>query len=159
MEQDRELHEQIAREAQRIAESELEPFAQAVDEGEREVGVAALAELGLVAPDLPASVGGADADPLARTIVLEVLAASCASTALAVGIQGLAARLAHRAGDAALARRFALAEETVALAFSEGRSGEDDELATTFEGGRLAGTKNVLGPSSAKMLLVLVGPL
>ncbi|MEZ0230931.1 MAG: acyl-CoA dehydrogenase family protein, partial [Planctomycetota bacterium] len=151
-----ELHEQIAREAKRIAESELEPFAQAVDEGAHAVSIGALAELGLVAPDLPASVGGADADPVARAIVLEVLAGSCASTALSVAIQGLAARLAHRAGDAALARRFALAETTVALAFSEGRSGEDVALETTFTlrgaefaTGRLRGTKNVLGPATA----------
>lgn len=152
-----EVHEQIAREARRFAESELEPFAQAVDEGERAVGIAALAELGLVAPDLPADVGGADADSLARAIVIEALAASCASTALAVAIQGLAARLAHRAGDETLARRFALAETTVALAFSEGRSGEDDALAATGERGRLRGTKNVLGPANAGTLLVLAG--
>lgn len=150
-----ELHEQIAREAARIAENELEPRAAEVDEGKAEVALAPLAELGLVAPDLPADVGGADADPVARSIVLEVLAGTCASTALAVGIQGLAAHAAFRRGERDLARRFALAEETVALAFSEGRGGEDSELVTVLEAGRVRGTKNVLGPARAGTLLVL----
>ncbi len=150
-----ELHEQIAREAKRFAESEVEPFAAEVDEGKREVSLARLAEQGLVAPDLPARVGGADSDPFAAGLVLEALAEACASTALALGIQGLAARAAFAANDEALARRFALAEETVALAFSEGESGEDVALATTFERGRVRGAKNVLGARGASVLLVL----
>jgi acyl-CoA dehydrogenase len=150
-----ELHEQIAREAARIAENELEPRAAEVDEGAAKVAVAPLAELGLVAPDLPSDLGGADADPVARSIVLEVLSGTCASTGLAVGIQGLAAHAAFRHGNADLVRRFALAEETVALAFSEGRGGEDSEIVTVVEGGRVRGAKNVLGPARAGALLVL----
>jgi alkylation response protein AidB-like acyl-CoA dehydrogenase len=151
-----ELHEQIAREARRHAEAELEPLAAAIDAGERAVPLTGLADLGLLAPDLPADVGGAGADPLARELVIEALARSCASTALAAAIQGLAARLARRAGDPSLAARLAALEERAALAFSEGPSGEDSlEGAAVFENGRVRGAKNVLGPAVVERLLVL----
>ena len=150
-----ELHEQIAREATRFAESELEPHAAAIDAGERAPDLRALGQQGLIAPDLPVEAGGSGADALARTLVLEALARSCASSALAAGIQGLAARLAFQAGDVERARRLAAGEETVALALSERATGDDDldAIEARFENGTLSGEKNALGPRKPDAIL------
>src|SRR5438105_2721875 len=90
-----ELHEQIAREAARFAESELDPRAAEVDEGKRPVELGALAAQGLIAPDLPAEAGGGPA-----LLFLEPAALSVSSEPPRVGLRGLPARTVRLRGEA-----------------------------------------------------------
>ncbi|WP_354701582.1 Acyl-CoA dehydrogenase [Paraconexibacter sp. AEG42_29] len=134
--------------ARRVATDRVAPFAAEWDREHtfpREL-FTELGQLGLLAVDLPAALGGAEAGALAQALVLEELARADAGVGTSLVVHyAVTAILAANCSDEQRARWFpALADgsQLCAFALTEADAGSDTgAIRTRASGGRITGTK------------------
>jgi alkylation response protein AidB-like acyl-CoA dehydrogenase len=131
----------VAKTARDYAERVIRPVAAALDREERFPVkiVQGLAELGLLGVNVPASLGGAEAGPVAYSLAMTEIARVCASTAVIMAVTNMVAEVISRFGsDSQRARhvpRLTSGEHvTGAFALSEPEAGSDPgSMRTTAE--------------------------
>jgi alkylation response protein AidB-like acyl-CoA dehydrogenase len=96
-----ETEQLIQRTARDYAEKKLIPAAAEIDEKSRFplAEVRGLAELGLLGVNVPASLGGAEAGPVAYAIAMMEIARGCASTAVTMAVTNMVAEIINRFGS------------------------------------------------------------
>ncbi|MET0594259.1 MAG: acyl-CoA dehydrogenase family protein [Polyangiaceae bacterium] len=96
-----ETEQLIQRTARDYAERKLLPVAAAIDEESRFPlsEVRGLAELGLLGVNVPASLGGAEAGPVAYALSMMEIARGCASTAVTMAVTNMVAEIICRFGN------------------------------------------------------------
>jgi alkylation response protein AidB-like acyl-CoA dehydrogenase len=96
-----ETEQLIQRTARDYAERKLMPVASAIDEESRFplAEVRGLAELGLLGVNVPASLGGAEAGPVAYALSMMEIARGCASTAVTMAVTNMVGEVICRFGN------------------------------------------------------------
>lgn len=150
-----------------FAQKELAPVAAQLDEESKfpSEAVKKLSELGLMGIMVPPELGGAGMDPVSYVIVLEEIAAACASTAVTLSVNNslyLDCLMRH-ASDAQKKKHipdFAQGKKLGAYALSEPGTGSDaaNQRTTAVPKGNsyiLNGTKNFItnGPNADAMII------
>src|SRR5579859_3493171 len=90
----------IQKTAKDFAERRLVPVAAEIDETSRfpEAELRALAELGMMGVNVPASLGGAEAGALAYALAMTEIARGCASTAVTMAVTNMVGEIICRYG-------------------------------------------------------------
>src|SRR5215831_15228596 len=90
----------IVRTAREYAEQAIRPVAGALDREERfpKDIAKAMAELGLMAVNVPASLGGAEAGAVAYALAMMEIARACASTAVVMAVTNMVGEIITRYG-------------------------------------------------------------
>jgi alkylation response protein AidB-like acyl-CoA dehydrogenase len=148
-----ETEELIEKTARDYAARVLMPAASEIDESERFPAseLAGLAALGLMGVNVPASLGGAEAGPVAFALAMMQIARACASTAVTVAVTNMVAEIIAHFGNDEQRRRFVprlTSGELVAgsFALSEPGAGSDPanlqtSASKTADGFLLEGSK------------------
>src|SRR6266542_3827478 len=95
-----ETEELIRKTAKDFADRRLVPVAAEIDETERfpEAELRALAELGMMGVNVPASLGGAEAGAVAYALAMMEVARGCASTAVTMAVTNMVGEIIGRYG-------------------------------------------------------------
>jgi|SRR5215471_4862232 len=148
-----ETEQLIEKTARDYAARVLMPAASEIDESERfpAAELAGLAALGLMGVNVPASLGGAEAGPVAFALAMMQIARACASTAVTVAVTNMVAEIIARFGNDEQRQRFVprlTSGELVAgsFALSEPGAGSDPanletSASKTADGFLLEGSK------------------
>ncbi len=136
----------------RAAADELVGPRAAAHDGERRLPgelLAALGDRGLLAASVPVEQGGGGCDDLSVLLLIEALAAVCASTAAAVGVTTLVSEsLAADGGHGALLVELARGEKRTGIAGVGGQT-------ACLRGGRLVGSCAALGVVGADVCVIV----
>jgi alkylation response protein AidB-like acyl-CoA dehydrogenase len=157
----------VQKTAREYAAHALEPRAAEIDRSEEfpRAGILGLAELGLLAINVPEELGGSGAGAVAYALAMQEVARACASTAVMMGVTNMVGEAIARFGTEAQKRRFcpALARGDAVLgsfALSEPGAGSDPAGVRTTarrDGGEwiLDGVKQwITGGTYARVVIV-----
>ena len=127
-----ETHRMVQTTARDFATKSILPYAAAIDKEERfprEI-LKGLAELGLMAVNVPADLGGAEAGVVSYSLAMQEVARACASTAVTMAVNNMVGEVIARFGTRTQAEKYCprLADGTYvagAFALSEPGAGSD----------------------------------